>query len=166
MKATVERISDGTDLLERPGDMILVQRGTDRLLVFKCPDGCGDTVPVNLDPRAGPAWRLYSRQDRSTLYPSVWRTDGCRAHFILWEDRIYWTGADHFEDDVDEGLVAAVERVLPKNAFKPFSDIAAELDEIPWATLVACERLVRQHIAEEGKGDFRGAFRRRIQNPG
>lgn len=161
LKATVERLSEAAPHLGHPGDMVLVSRGVDRLLVFKCPDGCGETVPVNLDPRAGPAWRLYTKSGSSTLYPSVWRTEGCRAHFILWDDRIYWTGADQFEDAVDDALVAAVHDVLPSRDHMSFADIAGELGEIPWAVLVACERLVRLGLAEEGRGRARGSFRRR-----
>jgi hypothetical protein len=43
---------------------------------------------VNLDPRAGPAWKLYDREDSLTLFPSVWRESGCEAHFILWRNRL------------------------------------------------------------------------------
>lgn len=161
LRSTVERLSEGTRFLERPGDMVLVQRGVERLLVFKCPDGCGDTVPVNLDPRAGPSWRLYRKRGLSSLYPSVWRTEGCRAHFILWNERIYWTGTDWFEDVVDDALLASVHDALSAKKFRQFAEIAAELNEIPWETLIACERLVRTGLAEEGRGEGRGSFRRR-----
>lgn len=161
LRATVERLSDGARYLEQPGDMVLVQRGVERLLVFKCPDGCGDTVPVNLDPRAGPPWRLFRKGGQCTLYPSVWRTQGCRAHFILWNDRIYWTGTDWFEDVIDESFLSLVREAMPTKDFRSFVEIAAQLNEIPWETLVACERLVRTGFADEGPDKGRGSFRRR-----
>lgn len=162
LKATVERLSDGVAHLKQPGDMILVERGVERLLVFRCPDGCGDTVPVNLDPRAGPPWRLYRRRGRNTLFPSVWRLEGCRAHFILWNDRIYWSGADSFEEAASNELLASVRAALTRERFRPFVEIASELNEIPWAILVACKDLVRAGHAEEGRGDAKGQFRSRV----
>ena len=68
-RGTVERHAEAVALLEMPGDMALVVRGVPRMLVFVCPDGCGDIVPVNLDGRADKAWRYYRRDGRSSLIP-------------------------------------------------------------------------------------------------
>src|SRR5258708_7376675 len=59
LKSTVESRASAADLLKSPGDAVLIQRGQPRWLILKCPCGCGDEIPVNLDRRAGKAWRFY-----------------------------------------------------------------------------------------------------------
>ena len=66
-------------LLNGPGDAALVVRGRARSVIMTCPDGCGETLVVNLDPRADKAWRLDMRGEGVTLYPSVWRDGGCEG---------------------------------------------------------------------------------------
>ena len=62
--------------LGQPGDASLILRGRPRAIVMACPDGCGETLVVNLDGRAGKAWR-FDMRGGLTLYPSVWREGGC-----------------------------------------------------------------------------------------
>ena len=158
-RGTVERHSDALVLLEQPGDFVLVERGVPRLLVIACPDGCGDIVPVNLDERASKAWRLYQRAERTTLYPSVWRDEGCEAHFVLWDDIIYWSG---FDDGENQSLsdLNAVLGCLRADEFQSAFQIALDLDEIPWAVAQACQKLVRERKAEEGTGEMKHHYRR------
>lgn len=139
--------------------MALVHRGVPRMLVFACPDGCGDVLPVNLDDRADKAWRFYQREGANTLYPSVWRDEGCQAHFILWNDVIYWNGFDRHE--ADPALEAAVLSELDPTTFKSYFDVALALDEVPWSVLVACERLVRGGLAVQAPGKGKGRFKRK-----
>ena len=101
-KGEVEQRDEGNRLLSAPGDVVLVNRGTPRALLIKCPDGCGDNLAINLDDRTGKAWRLYDRGNRMTLVPSVWRDSGCGAHFIVWKDRILWCGYKGVEDNSPE----------------------------------------------------------------
>ena len=60
-KGSVSNRSDSKDLITDPGDMVIVKRGVPRLLILRCPCGCGDDLIINLDKRSGPAWRLYSK---------------------------------------------------------------------------------------------------------
>lgn len=85
-----------------PSSIGLVHRDVDQAAVFRCPCRCGDVLSINLDPRTGKAWRL--RQDRFgvTLLPSVWRTSGCKSHFILWRNAVWWCRAGADDDTVDE----------------------------------------------------------------
>jgi hypothetical protein len=91
-----------------PTMLALVERGVRRALVFRCPSGCGDVLSINLDARAGPAWRLRLSQRGVTLMPSVWRTEGCRSHFVLWNNTIWWCriGDDdeQWPDDMEQEL--------------------------------------------------------------
>lgn len=73
-----------------PGRLALVIRGIPRSVVFACPCTCGDVIVINLDPAVADAWRMRLEDDQLTLLPSVWRTTGCRSHFILWRNGVWW----------------------------------------------------------------------------
>jgi len=164
LNGRVERHHDADNLTSRPGDVALVERGVMRALVMACPDGCGERLSVNLDPRSGPAWHLYERPAGLTLFPSVWRESGCGAHFILWNDRILWCdiGADP-EDEPDAADLSLPERVLAvaTSAFRSTVDIAAELNAVPWEVGQACRRLARKGLLREGAAKLRDHFRTR-----
>lgn len=56
-----------------------------------CPCGCGDAVHLNLLPDERPVWRIQSRPNQPiTLFPSIWRTVGCRSHYWVRDGRIEW----------------------------------------------------------------------------
>jgi hypothetical protein len=113
-----------------------------------CPDGCGSVLTVNLDPRAGKAWRLYVR-DRLSVYPSVWRDGGCGAHFIVWKDRILWCDGEDdeqppkYEPNLERSISATLSDT-PRSA----GEIADDLDEIPWEVDRSLKHLVRMGLAE------------------
>lgn len=148
--------------LEAAGDVAGVIRGRPRSLLMRCPDGCGETVVINLDPRAGKAWRVDIRNGTLSLYPSVWRNDGCKSHFIIWRDHIIWCGIferDNEEPVFDEALIAIVQAELRPDAYREPHEIADHIGEIWWDVSRALRHLVRQGIAEEGKGFDRHRFR-------
>jgi len=89
-KGTIKNRSDSKDLLFKPGDFVIVEREIPRLFILRCPCGCGDDLLINLDKRSGPAWRLYSKSKKYSLYPSYWRDTACGSHFIIWSSKIYW----------------------------------------------------------------------------
>jgi hypothetical protein len=156
----VERRADA--VLTHAGEAALVSRGRDRLLVMRCPCGCGEDIIVNLDRHAGPAWALYRRPHGTSLFPSVWRDSGCGSHFIVWNDRILlfadpWPWADgererEWDREVDERVLAAVRDHGGAVAFR---DVADRLEEVPWSVLAACRRLiVSGRLAEVEDGIF------------
>lgn len=158
---TFENRDDAALALEHTGDMALVRRGIPRLLVIRCPCGCGDNLIVNLDPRAGSAWRSYVRNDHVTLFPSYWRDSACGSHFILWSNRVHWCTWEHDEDFwADTSLIQ--DRVLAglTSQFMPYQDLAETIGEIPWEVLQACHDLSRKGLAEANFGRRRGEFRR------
>ena len=85
-------------LRELDGRLAVVVRDTPRAALFDCPCGCGDVVVINTDPRTGPAWRIRIDSTGATLMPSVWRTTGCRSHFIVWRSSIWWCRFREQED--------------------------------------------------------------------
>jgi hypothetical protein len=159
---TVQSRGDATALIPKTGDVVLVARGGKaRWLVFRCPSGCGEELPINLDSRSGPAWRVYEPGPSASLYPSVWRESGCRAHFILSRGRLWVFSGERVPwEDVrpEESFVARVRDRLAARG-EHYVDIAESIDGEPWDTLRACRLLVRLGDAIEGIDSARGYFR-------
>lgn len=158
-KAQVEQRHEVNPLLKTPGDAALVHRGVLRSLVMACPDGCGELLTINLDGRAGKAWRVYGTPEELSLFPSVWRETGCKSHFILWRSKIYWCD---WEDELDTPMEEVLQLVRSRltTDLVLYVDIADSLQLVPWAVLSACHRLAGQGIAQEGKNKQRGHFKR------
>ena len=152
-------------LLERSGDFVLVCRGVLRSFVMRCPDGCGEALTINLDPRSGKAWRFYRKQMQASLFPSVWRDTGCRSHFIVWSHTILWCGGRWDDSEVPRlGPVDLRSRVLNHcdATWRHFAAIAEDLGEVPWDINRECDDLVRRGgLLVEGAGNLRGHFRLR-----
>lgn len=167
LKAVVRSLRETAGLLNSPGEAVLVSRGRPRWLLLLCPCGCGAELPVNLDSRAGPAWRLYQDQrKRISVYPSVWRDTDCGSHFIIWRDTILLFGEDSGflrstppSEDPANVQMAVLDR-LPSSGLVSYVDVADELGEVPWDVLDACRYLVRAGILREGIGKSRGRFGR------
>jgi hypothetical protein len=168
MKATsykvvgvVERYADAAQAVAEPGECAIVERaGQQRQLVMRCPDGCGEILSVNLDPRSGPAWRIYKRRGRWSLYPSIDRTSSCFSHFILRNGRIIWADADTDEVDPEfyDRLTQPVLNALQDGVSASYVQLADVLGELPWDVLSICRSLVRQNRLSEGTGKNRGIF--------
>jgi len=165
LKATVNSRSDANDFLQRPGDAVLVERGSPRWLLMMCPCGCNEVVPINLDARSGPAWECYGKKDKGiTIFPSVWRDTGCESHFIIWYGRILLFDDSHDYEPIIPGDVLGplIERVQERlsEELVHFRQIARSLDAIPWDVQYACRHLVRAGRAREGSGKQRDHFAR------
>lgn len=167
LKAIVQSRSEASEHMLSPGDAVLIERGTPRWLLLSCPCGCGAELPINLDSRAGPAWRLYRGQNAAvTLYPSVWRESGCESHFIIWRDRILLFGdteddsCDSSQSDEPLPTREAVIACMPNSGLITFFEIAEVLEAIPWDVLRVCRQLVHSGRAREGEGKERGSFSR------
>lgn len=55
-----------------------------------CPCGCGETLYLRFFGTRHPQWRIARLSGPATVTPSVWRTSGCRSHFILQDGQIHW----------------------------------------------------------------------------
>lgn len=160
VRGIVERHGDAAALVVDAGDCVIVKRaGIQRQLVIRCPDGCGETLSVNLDARTGKAWRLYDRRGRWSLFPSIDRPTGCQSHFILWHGHILWCDFDSDEEPqdlmrIDDDRIMMLLTTGPTN----YVSLADQLGEIPWDVLTACRRLVRQGRLDEGNRSRYGIF--------
>lgn len=160
LRGEAERRTEGEALLQKPGDAVLIRRGPLRSMLLRCPDGCGETLVVNLDPRAGKAWRLRLRGG-PTLYPSVWRDGGCESHFIVWSGRILWCGPEDEGDQepaYDRRLEDRLLASLGTDRLRSAEDLGAELDESEWDILRAGRKLIARGAARSGKGSQRNWF--------
>jgi hypothetical protein len=122
-------------------------------------------VPVNLDRRAGPAWRIYESSKGTSIYPSVWRDIDCKSHFIIWRDNVVLFGAHRgsWIDEVEaseEDLLQRVSGAL-SNREQSAEEISDQIpDSEPWDVLRCCRRLCLLGKAVEGRQQARGRFRR------
>lgn len=141
-------------ILNAPGDTSMVFRSRPRSIVMACPDGCGETLVINLDSRADKAWRFDLRGEGLTLFPSVWREGGCESHFIVWRGHILW--CDRFErgnreppynPEVEAAVLSAMDEVQPRNAV----ELADAIDELVWDVNRVGHRLVGQGLARSWK---------------
>ncbi|MEK6805728.1 MAG: DUF6527 family protein [Pseudomonadota bacterium] len=132
-------------------------------MVLKCPDGCGETLTINLDPRAAKAWRFYRRRNQVSIFPSIWRDTGCRSHFIIWHHVIDWCDWGDSVDDVEiEDERELLDRALAicTHEWQHFTNLAEKLDAIPWDVNRVCRSLVNDDgVLEQGIGENLGFFR-------
>lgn len=166
IKAKVSSRADASAYLKKPGDAVIVVRQAPRWLIMLCPCGCGSDLPVNLDRRAGPAWRLYDTPDGTSVYPSVWRDTDCKSHFIIWRGKILLFGPrgdDWWLDEEDLSEAELVDRVLKSLSVREQSieEISDQISgSVPWDVLRCCRKLCRKGKAIEGLGQSTGRFRR------
>lgn len=168
LKAVVASRSAVGNLIRDPGDAVIIQREIPRWLILKCPCGCGEEIPINLDRRAGKAWRYYGNTgDGMTLFPSIWRDTGCGSHFVVWRGRILLFGTYEHNDDGATSvprfldLVERVRAAWPAVQLTSYVDVADKLGEIPWDILEVCRHLAHKGVLAEGNGPQRGMFRRK-----
>jgi hypothetical protein len=163
-RGAVESRDTATPLLSRGGDTVLVKRGKPRMLIMRCPCGCGDDLLINLDRQVGPAWRYYNNRHGLTLYPSYWRNDGCGSHFIIWNNHIYWCYGRETQYSNDWFVPTALEDTvfarLPEDRFVSYEEIAEQLELIPWEVLQACHQLVKRGKAISDKWPRNNHYRR------
>jgi hypothetical protein len=161
LRGSVTNRDEARSQLREAGDVVLVERGCLRSAIIKCPCGCEEELVINLDKRVGPAWRLYRDERGLTLYPSIWRDNGCRSHFILWHDTVFMCNDSWMTDEPpDQDLEARVLAQLPIDRCQSFEEVASSIDAIPWSALTACRALVWRGLAREGTGRFQGCFQR------
>jgi hypothetical protein len=170
MKTKVERIQllpavstrdDAAKALANTGDAVLVTRGMPRMLLLRCPCGCGDDLNINLDHRVGPAWRHYFRRGTLSLYPSYWRATHCESHFILWDNKIAWCDWDDYSYWQGDSELESVVLAAMSTQYVEYRVLAETLGEVPWDVLKACYGLVRKGRVESHPDRTNAEFRRR-----
>lgn len=84
-------VDDPPDRAE-PGILYLVGEVAEPwAAVLSCPCACGARTELLLLKGEDTYWRVAVENDgRVTLYPSVWRTTGCRSHYLVHASQIIW----------------------------------------------------------------------------
>jgi hypothetical protein len=167
IRGKVDSRAKASAYLKHPGDAVIVDRQGPRWLVLACPCGCGAELPVNLDRRAGPAWRIYESNKGMSVYPSVWRDTDCKSHFIIWRNRILVLGTEYGESWIGEADGDPDE--LMQRVLEILSDREKSVEEIsdqipgtePWDVLRCCRRLCWMGKASEAGELASGRFLRR-----
>ena len=163
-RGKVETRDAAASVLMNSGEFVIVDRGKPRLIVLRCPCSCGDDLLINVDKRAGKAWRYYRNQYGMSLYPSYWRDTACKSHFIIWNNNIYWCsgweteGSDSWS--VSKDLEETVLSNLTVEHYTKYYELAEKLDLIPWEVLQACRQLTRRGLVESGEREQYNEFRR------
>jgi hypothetical protein len=58
---------------------------------MRCPCGCGEILHLRFAGERRPRWRVSAdAQGRVSVTPSVWRSTGCKSHFVLTRGRVHW----------------------------------------------------------------------------
>jgi hypothetical protein len=74
-----------------PGVLYAIGSGAPWSAALLCPCHCGALIQLSLLKHERPHWDLcLTRGGAPTLYPSVWRTQGCKAHFLLRGGQVIW----------------------------------------------------------------------------
>ena len=88
-----------------------------------CPCRCGQVIQLNLVVGTRPVWTVEIDSDTQavTLRPSIWRTKGCRSHFLLRRGRVRWasrTGSEDLGESNGAIISGAFLRGLPPRGYK------------------------------------------------
>lgn len=73
-------------------DLLLLREGGEAWsILMRCPCRCGQPVELPLIHEASPRWSLQvDKEGHPTLAPSIWRREGCRAHFFVRGGKVVW----------------------------------------------------------------------------
>ncbi|GAC1314173.1 MAG: hypothetical protein NVSMB24_38500 [Mucilaginibacter sp.] len=74
----------------RDGAVYIIGGASPWLLLLRCPCGCGETIHLNLLKEASPRWGYRVVKKTITVKPSIWRTTGCKSHFIIRNGQVQW----------------------------------------------------------------------------
>lgn len=86
-----KRVEDRPEKLERSMVYLIGDTRHPWQAAMVCPCGCGAEIDLSMVKDDSPSWSSsISAEGRITLHPSVWRTKGCRSHFILKEGSVSW----------------------------------------------------------------------------
>jgi hypothetical protein len=164
LKGEVDSRSEANVHLVAAGDAVIVRRQVLRSIALACPDACGDVLTINLDARAGRAWRLYTNDRRVTLWPSVWRDSGCCSHFIIWNGLVIWCDSRDaewhptFRAEVKEAILS----LLSEDTWKTVLELADSSGQSPWDVAEACRELSRSGKAVRSTGRDMAAYKRSL----
>lgn len=79
------------DLVADTSIYVVCRSGKDRWAIFRCPCGCSVVITLSLQSVHRPYWQATrTPSGRSSLFPSVWRDQGCLSHFVVSDGLVLW----------------------------------------------------------------------------
>jgi len=71
-------------------------KGYSKWAYMKCPCGCKEILTLSLMKKHNPSWTIkVDKLNRATLYPSIWKEDGCRSHFWIRKGKLIWAKSEY-----------------------------------------------------------------------
>lgn len=71
--------------------LVLGTTAAPKYAYFSCPCRCGATIVLTTNRKLRPRWTIaIDKHGRPNVEPSVWRTVGCKSHFVLRRGRVRW----------------------------------------------------------------------------
>jgi len=102
LRFEAEFVEEVPDELARETLYLVGENGHYWCAAMRCPCGCGAPIQLSLVENDDPSWRFrIDRRKRPSLFPSVWRTVGCRSHFILRQGGVIWCST-RFQEQAQE----------------------------------------------------------------
>jgi len=87
----VRHSEDPPDTLEAGVVYLIGRSDAPWCAAMLCPCGCDADIRLSLIATDSPRWKAKRSSGGSvTIYPSVWRTKGCRSHFYIFKGRVIW----------------------------------------------------------------------------
>lgn len=86
----VEYSTEDPDIISNGKLFIIGDYGFQWRAIMKCPCGCGDTIYLNIDGQTSPSWKIYGKKKIPSIWPSINRRKGCKAHFFVKNGKIKW----------------------------------------------------------------------------
>lgn len=83
-------VSDKPDRLKAKTVYVIGTRESPWQVAFICPCGCKSVIELFTNRQTRPRWDIRFEKKTVTLYPSVHRTAGCKAHFFLTSGKVNW----------------------------------------------------------------------------
>lgn len=71
--------------------IVVGRKGYCKWAYLNCPCGCNEILNLSLMKSHDPHWTIkIDSLARPTLYPSIWKNDGCKSHFWIKNGKISW----------------------------------------------------------------------------
>jgi hypothetical protein len=84
-------LNEQLDMPKRNTVYVIGEKGFLWFVIMSCPCGCNEILNINLIEGNCPTWSLQEHSNGTiSLFPSIWRTTGCRSHFFLKKGKIIW----------------------------------------------------------------------------
>ncbi len=84
-------VTEEPEVLNKENIYIAGESGHYWYICFLCPCGCGEIIQLSTLVNDNPKWSFIKHRNKTiTIYPSIWRTSGCKSHFFIRKGIVDW----------------------------------------------------------------------------